>query len=274
MSTNTLRILVLLRDALNDAEKVKKEKEEKERMHSKFGNSIGALTASAHAHWGRDTCTFPTEDQRVAFAAILLFFIYTGYRPAELVDGSKNRNGRQASWDDPDDPDSEDPDLEDHSCEGQDLKQTEDPDYDKPDPREGQDHGSYNDSDNRRSDFNEIVGSYKAICYEDVRLWIVHNPKQGERDLLAMEVTLSHNKGANKKPKPTTFLFREEVLPILCPISHIITLAIRDDAFNFDGLLSLKSAEPFFTMKLKNPMKAMFVHWKPSMLKIPIIRQA
>jgi hypothetical protein len=36
----------------------------------------------------------------------------------------------------------------------------------------------------------------------------------------------------------------------------------------------LQSAEPFFTTKLKNPMKAMLVHWKPSMLKIPIFRQA
>ena len=63
-------------------------------------------------HLARDTCTFPTEDQRVVFAAILLFFIYTGCLPAELVDGSKNKNGRQASWDDPDVPSSENPNRE------------------------------------------------------------------------------------------------------------------------------------------------------------------
>jgi Protein of unknown function (DUF3435) len=147
-------------------------------------------------HWARDTCTFPTEDQRVSFAAILLFSIYTGCRPAELVDGSKSRNGRQASWDDPDDTDSEDPNFE-----GQDLKQSEDPDYEKPDPWESLDKGSYT-IDDGLGNFNELVRSYKAICYEDVRLWIVQNPKQGERDLLAMEVTLSHHKGADKKPKP------------------------------------------------------------------------
>jgi hypothetical protein len=161
-------------------------------------------------HWARDTCAFPTEDQRVSFAAILLFSIYTGCRPAELVDGSKSRNGRQASWDDPDDPDSEDPDCEgqnpkqseDPDCEGQDLKQSEDPDYDKPDPWESLDNGNYSDDDDGLSNFSELIRSYKAICYEDVRLWIVQNPKQGERDLLAMEVTLSHHKGADKKPKP------------------------------------------------------------------------
>ena len=56
--------------------------------------------------------------------------------------------------------------------------------------------------DNGLSNFDELVRSYKAICYEDVRLWIVQNPKQGKRDLLAMEVALSHHKGADKKPKP------------------------------------------------------------------------
>jgi hypothetical protein len=131
----------------------------------------------------------------VAFAAILLFSIYTGCRPAELVDGSKNRNGRQASWDDLDDPDTEDPDCDD-------LKQSEDPDYDKLDPWDSPDNGSYNNDDDSLSNFNELVRSYKAICYEDVRFWIVQNPKQGERDLLAMEVTLSHHKGADKKPRP------------------------------------------------------------------------
>ena len=68
----------------------------------------------------------------------------------------------------------------------------------------------------------------------------------------------------------TTFLFREEALPILCPISHILALAIRDDAFKLDGLTS---AEPFFTTNLQPPMKAMKVHWKLSMLKAPIFRQ-
>lgn len=43
---------------------------------------------------------------------------------------------------------------------------------------------------------------WKALCYEDICLWIVQNPKQGERDLLAMEVCLRNHKGADLKPKP------------------------------------------------------------------------
>ena len=161
-------------------------------------------------HWARDTCTFPTEDQRVSFAAILLFFIYTGCRPAELVDSSKSRNGCQASWDDLDDPDSEGPDCEgqdleqseDLDCEGQDLKQSEDPDYDKPDPWECLDNGNYSDDNDSLSNFNKLIRLYKAICYKDVRLQIVQNSKQGEQDLLAIKVTLFYYKGADKKPKP------------------------------------------------------------------------
>jgi hypothetical protein len=42
----------------------------------------------------------------------------------------------------------------------------------------------------------------KALCYEDICLWIVQNPKCGERDLLAMEVCLRYHKGADMKPKP------------------------------------------------------------------------
>src|SRR5438045_4381493 len=67
-----------------------------------------------------------------------------------------------------------------------------------------------------------------------------------------------------------TFLFHEEALPILCPISHILTQAIRDNDFKLDGLTSM---ELFFTTILQAPMKAMKVHWKPSMLKVPIFQQ-
>jgi hypothetical protein len=48
----------------------------------------------------------------------------------------------------------------------------------------------------------EAVRKYKALCYEDICLWIVQNPKRGERDVLAMEVHLRYHKGADNKPKP------------------------------------------------------------------------
>jgi hypothetical protein len=121
-------------------------------------------------HWARDTYTFPTKDQRVRFAAILLFSIYTSCCLAELVDRSKSKAGRQASWDNLDNPDLEDPDLEDPKCQGQDLKQSGDPDYDKPNPWESLDSGSYNDNNDSLNNFNKLIRLYKALCYKDLQL--------------------------------------------------------------------------------------------------------
>jgi hypothetical protein len=70
----------------------------------------------------------------------------------------------------------------------------------------------------------------------------------------------------------TTFLFRENPLPILCPISHILTRAIRDDAIFVDGYTS---AEPFFATNLGGQrMRAMKVHWKPEWLTRPVFRRS
>ena len=55
-------------------------------------------------------------------------------------------------------------------------------------------------------EFGEPIRRYKALCYEDICLWIVRNPKRGGRDLLAMEVYLRHHKGADNKPKPCVAL--------------------------------------------------------------------
>jgi hypothetical protein len=46
---------------------------------------------------------------------------------------------------------------------------------------------------------------------------------------------------------------------------------IRDDAIEVDGYAT---AEPFFATNLQDPVKAVKVHWKPSMLKIPLFRKA
>jgi len=110
---------------------------------------------------------------------------------------------------------------------------------------------------------------HKALCYEDTVLWIVKDPKNPGRDALAMEVHFRHHKGADNKPKPTIFLFRENPLPILCPISHILARAIRDDAIQVNGFTT---ARPFFFTNIRKT--ATKVHWKPSKLKTPIFRRS
>jgi len=63
----------------------------------------------------------------------------------------------------------------------------------------------------------EPTREYKALCYEDVCLWIVQNPKLGERDLLVMEVHLRYHKGVDKKPKPYATLLCGPSLANPCP---------------------------------------------------------
>lgn len=49
---------------------------------------------------------------------------------------------------------------------------------------------------------DEIVRKHKALCYEDIVLWLVQDPNGGDRDVLAMEVVFRHHKGAKNKRKP------------------------------------------------------------------------
>ncbi|KND88769.1 hypothetical protein TOPH_06521 [Tolypocladium ophioglossoides CBS 100239] len=95
-----------------------------------------------------------------------------------------------------------------------------------------------------------------------------------------MEVFFRHHKGADNKPKPapsslakipssTIFLFRENPLPIICPISHILARAIRDDAIEVDGF---RHAAPFFSTYIRK--QATKVNWKPSALKTPVFRRS
>ncbi|POR34360.1 Uncharacterized protein TPAR_05437 [Tolypocladium paradoxum] len=54
----------------------------------------------------------------------------------------------------------------------------------------------------------EPVRKYKALCYEDIILWIIQDPNKAGRDVLAMEVLFRHHKGAEKKPKPQVSLVK------------------------------------------------------------------
>jgi hypothetical protein len=142
-------------------------------------------------HWARDTSIFPTEDQRLALATIMLLLIYTGCRPAELVHAAKGKiaTGRDHTYED---------DNWDNDCESLNETKDDDPIYESPEPWVNPKNPDYDDEDHE----NILIREYKALCYEDIRLWIVRNPNPGERDLLGMEITLAHHKGADRKPKP------------------------------------------------------------------------
>lgn len=108
----------------------------------------------------------------------------------------------------------------------------------------------------------------KVLCWEDIDFWILQDPdKNGGRDRLAMQVLLRFHKGENRKRVPTWFIFVEENLPILCPISHILAKALAEDVI---AVANPGKAEPFFSSKIAG--RGVKIRWKPEFLHKPVFR--
>jgi hypothetical protein len=116
--------------------------------------------------WARDTCTFPTEDQRYGLAAILLLSIFTGARPAELVDAVKHNAPYKYPWEHPEDPGLEGQEptegLDDLDDEQLDPKEhLDDTDYNRSQPWDNADDIDYDDD---TSEPTQTKRRYKALC--------------------------------------------------------------------------------------------------------------
>ncbi|KAG4430257.1 hypothetical protein IFR05_014253 [Cadophora sp. M221] len=209
-------------------------------------------------HWARDTSTFPTERHRVQFALIMLLLFGTGCRPAELVDARKKRK---------DDIDSEDDDLE--VFDNDDIVAIG-KNNDESGPESNKSTSSCDEGDVAMSGMGEDIRHFDAICYEDVRLLVVRSPDNGGRDVLAMEVTMAHHKGHKRRPKPTIFFFTEVDDPMFCPITHLVALALADNAFEAP---SLSTPRRVFEHKVWGPVLCTPLRWKQDKLKTPIFRR-
>ena len=125
-------------------------------------------------HWAKDTSVFPHERQRVQLATIMLFGAYTSSRPAELVDAeaSEKEKARIKHWE-----------------------------WSQPVPWDDPDNHDYKEDEDEDGN-GKKKNRPKAIFYEDVCLMVLRNPDEGGRPVVAMEVTLSHHKSVDRKPKP------------------------------------------------------------------------
>lgn len=186
-------------------------------------------------HWSRDKSVFPTEDDRLDLPLIMLFQAYTACRPAELVDGTKKRGESDPLLDDPKPGEINSIDTDMIAAEEWDMEidssQSEsEPDMQSiseqsgPDRRESDqyvfdlysnDHSEHLHTTGKRNIYirplqtnsihinakKEPKRVHKALCYEDICLWITKDPNGG-RDVLAMEVFFRFHKGVDNKPKP------------------------------------------------------------------------
>jgi hypothetical protein len=139
-------------------------------IKSKPISDVDSITLALVHHWAKDTSVFPTERQRVQLPAIWNLCGGTGARPGEFVDATAalrvdaSKPGRDSGWRHPWD-DAENPEFLAESNGHQDGERP------------------------------------KALCYEDVRIYIVR-VKNTSQSRLGMEVKLGHHKGSEYRPKP------------------------------------------------------------------------
>jgi len=107
----------------------------------------------------------------------------------------------------------------------------------------------------------------KVLCWEDIKLWIIQDP-DGGRDQLVMTVLLRFHKGHEKEQRPTSFLFVEEDIPLLCPISHLLAKALAEGVVAHEGY---SRPEPFFSTKLS--VLGVQIPWKRQFMHTPVFRQ-
>ncbi|KAH8585353.1 hypothetical protein B0O99DRAFT_696587 [Bisporella sp. PMI_857] len=186
----------------------------------------------------RDEHVFPTEDDRHDVATILLFQSYTGSRPAEFVHSSKSKA-------------SEDPlkEYNDNSNAGNSPEYNDDLLFDSNDDETADENNLFHESTNKKAGHNSGYSS------DETDVIITKNTDDcypvevnGAKRLVQQNCNVDELDEFKEAIRNTTFLFRENPLPILCPISHILTRAIRNDAIFVDGYTS---AEPFFATNLE-----------------------
>ncbi|KAK3186299.1 hypothetical protein K4F52_004837 [Lecanicillium sp. MT-2017a] len=128
-----------------------------------------------------DESIFPTERHRIQLMGCYLLLAFTGARPAEIVDNEK-RKPKDGCW------------KELYGAKNADCEASDD---DKAPSDE--DSQLLEDLLNQEAAHR---GRPKALCYEDISLYIVRHPDTG-KDVPAMAIKFTHHKGMDRKPKPS-----------------------------------------------------------------------
>ncbi len=217
------------------------------RVEPKRKNHLGpeGFAYLAYFRWVRDRSVFKLGLDRLDDALARIFLMWTGCRKHELVYARpKNMKAKLKEYDDESDA----------------FTDVDDGDDDYIAKREAHCWVC-----GRRDERTDPV--YQVLCWEDIDLWILRDPEGTGYDCLAMQVLLRFHKGKNKEMVPTWFPFVEEKLPVLCPVSHILSKALAEGVFDRYGT----EAYRFFGTKLSIP--AVQVHWKEEFLHKPVFRQ-
>lgn len=136
---------------------------------------------------GYDTTIFPGERHRINLAGCYQLLCYTGARPAELVDGERQKPK----------------DGSIHELFSQNVVHSSS-------SNSGEDQEI--PADEKSKEVLSLLSKEvlrrrrpKALCYEDIQIMIVRHPTTG-RCMPAMAIRFIHHKGADNKPKPYAHL--------------------------------------------------------------------
>ncbi|KAF6517621.1 hypothetical protein HZS61_003182 [Fusarium oxysporum f. sp. conglutinans] len=190
-----------------------------------------------------DTTIFPGERHRINLAGCYQLLCYTGARPAELVDGERQK-------------------PKDGSIQelfGQNAVQS----------------SASASSEEQEAPADE---QSKALCYEDIQMMIVRHPAT-ERCMPAMAIrflmlvvpTGEHSVILyNIDRCGTVFYFAPTRKLLFCAVSTILALALHDNTFDAP---SLTDAAVIFRSQPPRFKHCIPLRWKKSMLKTPIFRR-
>ncbi|KAK3336774.1 hypothetical protein B0T19DRAFT_50768 [Cercophora scortea] len=201
-----------------------------------------------HFRWVRDTTALGLGLDRIDDVCLRLFYMWTGCRKHELVYAKpKDLNKKVQQYDNESDA------YTDIEC--------------NTDTQVGPWKKCWVCG---QRDEREQNPKLKVLCWEDIDLWILHDPEgNGGRNKLSMQVLVRWHKGENRQITPTWYLFIEENLPFICPISHILAKALAEGVVAHEGYQT--RAEPFFNTKLNK--RALKIRWKKEWMHKPVFRK-
>jgi hypothetical protein len=254
--------------------------------------SVDDLYHILFTHWVYDDATYADERQRVQVATGILLASFTGCRPCSLFDTSLKKYN-----------DDESVGRQNHCSDDGELDEDKLSEWESGDngPRDDIDPGtgfdrddimSQSDSDDGENDDCNTTRLQEtaSIRYRDVSMFVLRDSVPGGPNVLAAKVTLVNTKGGERKSYSSmyalsspgfiriltflcrkTFVFTGENDPMFCILTHLLALAIHDQAFEVEAFRT--SPAKIFHCEIPLHKKCLALKWRAEILDNPIFRQ-
>ncbi|KAL9127778.1 MAG: hypothetical protein Q9217_003408 [Psora testacea] len=110
--------------------------------------------------------------------------------------------------------------------------------------------------------------SNRALAYEHVSIMKVRDVDDPQRTTTIAVVVLVHIKNSGGKGRRKKFILRLECIPAFCIVSHLLALALADDAFQH----RFASVADIFQLQIPPSKESLQVPFKQDILQQPLFR--